>query len=235
MSPTILPALLAADSIPFIDAIALPLTVGVLAVTAAEVLRAHEASESQLSSRDTAKPSVDCAEAIPCFETPKGQSTKDMAQQLKDQQDTINDQSPEEMQKRLDEADSRRQTTGSYRPEGDANARENARSNYQTDRQAELESQFQEEGLTPEEAAKEAATQTAKEMAGMDATHALDAIAGGAQGDSLTMANRSINRSIGAQWKSRVKALKKAVKQALKRGDKHMDVKLEPCEDEPES
>lgn len=235
MSEAVIPALLAADSIPFVDAIAIPLTVGVLALTAAEALHAHHASGSELSDQPAVKPAVDCTEAIPCFETPKGQSTKEMARQLKDQQDTINEQSPEQMQKRLDDAKARKKATGSYRPEGDSDARARARENFQIKTQDSLERKFQLQGLSPKEAAKQAAIQTAQEMAGLDATHALDAIAGGAKRDPLTLANRSINRSIGAQWKSRIKALKKAVKDALERGDKHMDVKLEPCEEEPTS
>ncbi|MGC9272064.1 polymorphic toxin type 15 domain-containing protein [Acidiphilium sp.] len=137
--------------------------------------------------------------------------------------------------KALDDAKARKKATGSYRPKGDSDARATARENFQTNTQDYFKRKYQLQGLSPEEAEKQAAIQTAQEMAGLDATHALDAIAGGAKGDPLTLANRSINRSIGAQWKSRIKALKKAVKDALERGDKHMDVKLEPCEEEPTS
>lgn len=239
MSTTLVGALLAADAIPVIDAITLPLTgiaIGVgLGLTAEEVLRAHQASHEKLSDQPAAKPCVDCAEAIPCFETPEGQSPKEMGRQLKEQQDKINEQTPEDMQKRLDEADARKQSTGTYRPEGDAAARVKAREEFQDNRISELREKYREAGLTRREAAEKAAAQTAQDMAGMDATHELDSIVGGAAGDNLTLANRSINRSIGSQWKSRIKALKKAVKQAIQRGDKKMDVQLEPCEEEPTS
>ena len=72
-------------------------------------------------------------------------------------------------------------------------------------------------------------------MAGKDATHSLDSIAGGNEDDEIDLGDRSVNRSIGAQWKSRVKALKEAVTKAEKRGAKKMNVKLEPCEESPTS
>jgi hypothetical protein len=231
----VLTALAVADAIPGIDIIALTLTAGVLAVSAAQVWEAHQKSTAQLSDHDASKPCVDCEADIPCFTTPEGQSTKEMKDQLKGQQDTINNQSPDEMQQRLDEADARKKTTKSYRPEGDATARADARSKFFNDRTAELKKQFAVQDIGPEEAAQKANDQAAHEMKNLDATHGLDAIAGGAKSDGLTMANKSVNRSIGAQWKSRIKALKDAVKRAKAKGDKKMDVKLEPCDDGPTS
>jgi hypothetical protein len=64
----------------------------------------------------------------------------------------------------------------------------------------------------------------------MDATHALDSIAGGNEDDDLRMGDSKANRSIGSQWKTRVQALKNAVKNAKAAGKGKMDVKLQPCE-----
>ncbi|MCW8308657.1 polymorphic toxin type 15 domain-containing protein [Acidiphilium sp. PA] len=230
MSGAALGALGAADAIPGIDAIAIPLTVGLLAVTAVAALHAHQTSQSGLSDQAPAVPCPSCADELPCFNTPDGADPAEMKRQLKEQQDKINEQSPEEMQKRLDEADGRKAETGSYRPEGDAKARDGARTDFQDERQSELQRAFRAQGYSGAEAARMAADQTTQEMSTQDATHELDSIVGGNEYDKLSLGGRTVNRSIGSQWKSRVKALKQAVKRAKERGQKKMNVKLEPCE-----
>jgi hypothetical protein len=192
---------------------------------------ANEKADTQLKDSDAAEPCVECADAVPCFNTPAGQSEAEMKKQLQDQQDLINSQTPQEMQDRLDAADQRKKDTGSYRPEGDAADREQTRNDFQQKRSDELAKEYEGQGYDPEEAEQKAQTQTAQEMKQLDATHALDSIAGGGKDDPMSMGNKSINRSIGSQWKSRVQALKDAVKKALQRGDENMNIKLKPCED----
>jgi hypothetical protein len=231
MSGAALAALAAADAIPGIDAIAIPLTIGVLAVTAVAALHAHQSSQSGLSDQAPAVPCPSCADELPCFNTPKGADPAEMKRQLKEQEDKINDQSPEEMQKRLDEADARKAEKRSYRPKGDAGARQQVRNQFSNTRQQELRENYEAKGYDTETAIQAAADQTKRELAGMDATHGLDSIAGGKKGDKMGLGDKSINRSIGAQWKSRVKALKDAVKKTKERSAKKMNVKLEPCEE----
>jgi hypothetical protein len=149
---------------------------------------------------------------------------------LKEQQDKINEQSPEDMQKRLDEADARKAETGSYRPEGDAKARNDARDSFRTKRQSTLEDEFLKNGDSIDDAMRKAEEQTAQEIPAKDATHELDSIVGGNENDDLSLGDRAVNRSVGSQWKSRVKDLKQAVRRAKKRGQEKMNVKLEPCE-----
>jgi Novel toxin 15 len=66
-------------------------------------------------------------------------------------------------------------------------------------------------------------------MAKLDATHALDLVAGG-DPDTLGMGDRSINRSIGSQWKDRKQKLLDHADEAKKKGKKN-NVKLEICGD----
>ncbi|WP_026440727.1 polymorphic toxin type 15 domain-containing protein, partial [Acidocella facilis] len=117
------------------------------------------------------------------------------------------------------------------RPEGDATKRAQTRKNFKLRRSGTLAAQYESQGRTPEEAEQMANADTAQEMKDLDATHALDSIAGGGEDDPMGMGNKSINRSIGSQWKTRVQALKDAVKKALQRGDEKMNIRLEPCED----
>lgn len=230
MSGAALGALGAADLIPGIDAIAIPLTIGLLAVTAVATWHAHHASETTLSDQAPATPCASCADEIPCFNTPEGADPAEMKRQLKEQQDKINEQSPEDMQKRLDEADARKNQTGSYRPEGDSSARAKARDDFRAGREDALRRKYRQLGYDSETAQSRAEAETADKMKSLDATHELDAIAGGAEEDSVTLADKSVNRSIGSQWKSRMRALKDAVTRAKAKGEKKMNVKLDPCE-----
>ncbi|WP_026439404.1 polymorphic toxin type 15 domain-containing protein [Acidocella facilis] len=174
---------------------------------------------------------MECGDALPCFNTPAGQSEAETKKQLQEQQDLINSQTPQQMQDRLDAAGQRKADTGSARPEGDATKRDNTRKNYKMERSTDLADQYESQGYDPEQAEQMANAQTAQEMKNLDATHALDSIAGGGEDDPMGMGNSSVNRSIGAQWKTRVQALKDAVKKALQRGDEKMNIRLEPCED----
>jgi len=230
MSGAALAALAAADAIPGIDAITIPLTIGLLAVTAVAALHAHQSSQSGLSDQAPAVPCPSCADELPCFNTPEGGDPAEMKRQLKEQQDKINEQSPEDMETRLDEADARKAKTGSYRPEGDAKDRQTARDSFRTKRQSTLEDEYLKNGDSIDDAMRKAEKQTAQEMSAKDATHELDSIVGGNEKDDLSLGDRAVNRSIGSQWKSRVKDLKQAVQRAKKRGQEKMNVKLEPCE-----
>lgn len=244
MSATLGAAFVAAQFVPGLDVAVDAVALGIAGAAAVGVIGAeiyqhagHQAvqantkADEQLKDADASEPCVECGDALPCFNTPAGQSEAEAKKQLQDQQDLINSQTPQQMQDRLDAADKRKADTGSYRPEGDAAKREKTRGKFQKDRAKELAEQFEEQGRNPEEAEQMASTQTIQEMKSLDATHALDSIAGGGERDAMGMGSKSINRSIGSQWKTRVQALKDAVKKALQRGDEKMNIRLEPCED----
>ncbi len=208
----------------------------IVTVVAAKALshaisHANDQADVQLKDADASEPCVECGDALPCFNTPAGQSEAETKKQLQEQQDLINSQTPQQMQDRLDAAGQRKVDAGSYRPEGDAAKRDQARKKYQLQRSTKLAEQYEGQGYNSEEAEQMANAQTEQEMKGLDATHALDSIAGGGEDDPITMGNSSVNRSIGSQWKTRVQALKDAVKKALQRGDEKMNIRLEPCED----
>ncbi|WP_051622446.1 polymorphic toxin type 15 domain-containing protein [Acidocella facilis] len=192
---------------------------------------ANEKADEQLKDSDASEPCLECGDALPCFNTPAGQSEAETKKQLQEQQDLINSQTPQQMQDRLDAASQRKADTGSYRPEGDAAKRAETREDFQQKRSTELRRQYKEQGYGAREAKQMAEAQTAEEMKQLDATHALDSIAGGGEDDPMGMGNSSVNRSLGSQWKSRVQTLKDAVKKALQRGDEKMNIRLEPCED----
>jgi hypothetical protein len=110
------------------------------------------------------------------------------------------------------------------RPPNDARLRQQTRERYQRQRLIDLEEQY---AGQPGGAAR-AAREVAQEMARLDATHALDLIAGGDPTD-LSMGDRSVNRSIGAQWKGgRRDQLLKHADEAAAQGKKS-NVKLEVC------
>lgn len=219
----------AGDAIPGFNEILIPVTIGVLAgILAEQMIQAHQQAQA-LKPTDQAQPCVECGE-IPCFNVPDGGDPAEMASQLKDQEDLINSLSPDEMQQRLDEAAARKAKTGSYRSEGDSDARQKARNSYQDEQTEKLIEQNKAAGMDPEKAETEAQKQVAKDMTGKDATHALDSIVGAKKGDPIGMGDSSTNRSIGSQWKTRLQALKNAVAKAKAASKKKMDIKLEICD-----
>ncbi len=200
------------------------------AVTSQSVGHADTQADTQLKQGDQATPCIDCGE-MPCFEPPEGGDRDEMARQLKDQQDLINSQTPDQMQQRLDAAQARKDATGSYRPPGDAADRASTRSSYQSDQTSARAQELEAGGMGPEQAQSQASSEVSSQMKGLDATHELDSIAGGSESDVMGMGDKSTNRSIGSQWKSRRGDLEQAVKSAKEKGQEKMDVKLEVCDE----
>ncbi|MBB2682457.1 polymorphic toxin type 15 domain-containing protein (plasmid) [Rhizobium sophoriradicis] len=183
---------------------------------------ANEAAETETKEQEAAKPCVDCGE-IDCFNPPEG-STPDQInefrRQLKEQQDTINGMDPGQLVQNIDRF-------AKYgRPDGDAAGRKLTRDTYRTQRTRELERQYLKEGKN--NFRELAASDVAKEMANLAATHTLDLVAGG-DGSISGMGNKTINSSLGAQWKGRRAAqLRQHAENAAKQGKK-MNVTLEEC------
>jgi len=183
---------------------------------------ANEAAETETKEQEAAKPCVDCGE-IDCFNPPEGstpEQVEEFKRQLKEQQDTINGMDPGQLVQNIDRF-------AKYgRPAGDAAGRKLTRDTYQTERTRELERQYLREGKNNYR--ELAASDVAKEMANLAATHTLDLVAGG-DGSISGMGNKTINSSLGAQWKGRRAAqLRQHADNAAKQGKK-MNVKLEEC------
>ncbi|MDE8653720.1 polymorphic toxin type 15 domain-containing protein [Novosphingobium album (ex Liu et al. 2023)] len=210
------------------------LGVGLLLAKAVE--NANSDAGTSLGEGTQTKACADCGDGPDCFEPPDGADPEEFAKQLKEQQDAINELSPDELLKRLADGDARKAATGSYRGAGDAAARAAARdaagrSAADAARKQALASgkSLGEANAIAEQAAKGA-------LAGKDATHALDWVAGG-DGAISGVGDRSINRSIGSQWKStksgsqlsRREQLRKAAEKAKSQGKSKMDVDMENC------
>jgi Novel toxin 15 len=74
-----------------------------------------------------------------------------------------------------------------------------------------------------------AAEQATRELRNLNATHALDLVAGG-DGSISGLGDASINKSIGAQWRgTRAAQLRRAAEEARKKGKDKMDVELKEC------
>ena len=201
-----MPGLGASEAIPGWDVIATVGIAGILVYMAVQGLTSHSVNQADqqtdqgLKEGDQAEPCIECGE-MPCFEPPEGGDRDEMARQLQEQQDLINSQSPDEMQQRLDAAQARKDTTGSYRPDGDSAARSQTRGTYQQTQTDEQAAELEAQGMSPAEAQAQASSNVAGQMKSLDATHQLDSIVGGNEADALGMGDRSINRSLGSQWK----------------------------------
>ncbi|MCK9541315.1 MAG: polymorphic toxin type 15 domain-containing protein [Novosphingobium sp.] len=210
------------------------LGVGLLLAKAVE--NASSDADEALGEGTQTKACADCGDGPDCFEPPKGSDPDEFAQQLKEQQDAINKLSPDELLKRLADGDARKMATGSYRGAGDAAARSAARDAAARQAGDAARKQALASGKSLGEANALADQAARGALAGKDATHALDWIAGG-DGEISGMGDRSINRSIGSQWKSagdgsqlsRREQLRKAAEKAKAQGKSKMDVDLEKC------
>ncbi len=69
-------------------------------------------------------------------------------------------------------------------------------------------------------------------MLGLDATHALDIVAGGDPYDISGLQNRTVNRSMGSQWmkEGRLDDLDKAIDDALGPPKKKMNFEMNMCD-----
>ena len=206
---------------------------GILTIGGAYLLgkwigHANEQADDKLKDSARDQPCAECGE-VGCFNTPEGGDPAETERQLKDQQDTINSKSPDEILDRMNEFDK------SGRPPDQADraaAREQARqaASQKAEKQALAAGKSSAEAGAAGQAAADAA------VAGKDATHSLDWVAGG-DGKMAGMGDSKTNRSVGSQWNqkapgsssTRREDLRNAAKTAKKAGKEKMDVKLEEC------
>ncbi len=203
------------------------LGVTVVAVGAYVVLNANSSAESEHSS---SKPGavVECpdkAEEVPCFNPPANGDVNEFDRQLKEQEDGINDMSPDEIL----------QNMAKYKPgvrsAEDVAARREARAAAENEKLNELLEKYADQPNGDELAEKE----TEEFMKSVDATHGPDSIVGG--NEVTGVGGRSQNRSIGSQWaknaegdtKTRAARVKEAAERAKKAGKNKMNVKLKRC------
>lgn len=185
---------------------------------------ANEDAETETKDEEAEKACAECSE-IKCFTPPDGADPEEFARQLKEQQDAINNMSPDELLGNMD----RYAQFG--RPAADAAARQAARSKWITDRTRVLTDQYRAGGMGPAAAAARAASEAASEASGLNATHTPDLVAGG-DGTISGLGDASVNKSIGSQWgHGRADQLRSAAEDAKAKGKDKMDVKLEVCPD----
>jgi hypothetical protein len=212
------------------------LGIGILAVKAVE--NATSDADANLSDSSTTQACADCGDGPDCFEPPDGANPGETGRQLQEQEDAINKLSPEEMLDRLAKGDARKAADGTFRAEGDAAARAAARDAASAKASDAAYKQAINSGksLGEAEAAGDAAGKAA--VAGKDATHTLDWVAGG-DGEISGVGDSKVNRSLGSQWGkrrgnsnsqlTRREQLRKAAEKAKARGKEKMDVDLKEC------
>jgi len=194
------------------------------AYIASQMEQANEDVEKKTTAEDAATPCLNCGE-IECFTPPEGANQKEFNDQLKRQQDTINNMKPDDLLNNMQ----RYQEIG--RGAGDAKARKQVREDWLRDRTAELRDRYVQEKMSRSRAEAKAKDVAAREAKTLDAVHDLDGIAGGGE-SGIQMGDRSANRSIGPQWKGKkVAQLKKHAEEAQKQGKK-MNVELKNCNEE---
>jgi hypothetical protein len=194
------------------------LPTGNVASAQAKVQKAIDDVSASVEAREKAKAQdnvrVTKAKEIPCFNRNPKHDKKEFDRQLKEQEDELNNTSPDDYLDRK-----------ANPPDRVPEAQQAARDDYVARRTEELAG----EGTF----GAEAQAQIAQEMKGLDATHALDIIARGDPNKISGLADRGVNRSIGPQWTKggRLEALDQAAEEAKARGDKKLKVKLRNCED----
>lgn len=201
---------------------------GIGIYAAQKISEANSQADSELKDTPQDEVCADCGE-VGCFNTPEGGDPDEMDRQLKEQQDAINKKSPDEILDRLNK----------FAEEGrpnDSAERNAARAQARNDAAKEAYTQARAAGKSRAEA--EAAAQQAGDaaLAGKDATHELDWVAGG-DGKLSGLGDSKTNRSIGSQWThktpgsstTRVEDLRNAAEAAKKAGKKTMDVELKRC------
>lgn len=188
---------------------------------------ANDDAAEETREEDQATTCKDCGD-IDCFTPPEGADPEEFARQLKEQQDAINDMSPDEILNNMD-----RFSSGAGRGAGDAAARRQARDQYRDRRVEEVTRENRAAGMSRGDARTAAEASVAEEMSSLAATHVLDMIAGG-DGTISGLGDARVNSSIGSQWRhGRADQLRQNAENAKKAGAEKMDVELEICpEDE---
>ena len=165
---------------------------------------------------------------VPCFNPPPDADKEEYARQLKEQQDALNDMSPDEYlgrRARFNDAETKRSQKAQRQK-----AQREKRREYQKDKTAEYYNDNIAKDMTAGDARTDAMKRVADEMRELDATHALDMVAGGDPEDISGLGDRSINRSIGSQWKDRVGKLDEIAEKAKREGKEKLDVELKLCD-----
>jgi len=146
-----------------------------------------------------------------------------MSAQIREQQNRINSMDPEELKQRRDMVKAlqgQNKGLGSLRNGASQNA---ARNKFEKDEISRL---------SPSLGLEEAEKKVIEIMAGLDATHALDIVAGGDPYNISGLQNRSVNRSMGSQWmqKGRLDDLDKAIADALGPLKRKMNFEMKLCD-----
>ncbi|WP_116084339.1 polymorphic toxin type 15 domain-containing protein [Tropicimonas sp. IMCC34011] len=188
---------------------------------------ANEDAE-EMSDEDASTSCAECGE-IDCFTPPDGADPEEFRRQLKEQQDAINEMSPDEILGNME------RYANEGRGAGDAAARRAARDAYRTRETRNRTTELRRQGLSRPDAEAQAGQEVAEAMRSLDALHAPDGIAGG-DGTISGLGNRSVNRSIGGQWKNgRADQLKDIAEQSQREGMEKMDVELDICPEDGEA
>jgi hypothetical protein len=183
-------------------------------------------------------------DGVECFTTPGNGTVAELRRQLDEQAAVINSLSPDEMLLALQLADQRRAANIAagnkklgYRSTTDHKEREAFRDQLKRAEVRRIARPLIAEGMPQGQATIEATAKVELEFAKLDATHALDWVAGG-DGTISGMGNGSVNKSIGNQWTRslmkggvpRREQLRAEAVRAQNAGDMRMQVTLEPCE-----
>lgn len=196
------------------------------AAAIANAMEGAEESVEELSDQDAAAACAECQE-IDCFKVPEGVDPDEFAKQLKDQQDALNQMSPDEVLRNMDAY------AAAGRPAGEAVARAAERAAYRARRIREVADELVAGGMGRRAAEIQAGLDVGREMRNLDALHNPDLSAGGA-GTIGGLGNRSINRSIGSQWgQGRADQLRRAAEAQKRAGKATMEeVELKICPEE---
>lgn len=155
------------------------------------------------------------ATEIDCFEVPPGTDREEFERQLKEQQDAINNTD-------IDTLQARRAAFQRGEATRDRAAQREARRQWIADRTRQLRASGKSRAAAERQASQEAQS--------LDATHALDMVAGGLGSAISGLGNARINRSIGAQWRGRrVAQLDKALAEQKAQGRAKPQITLEAC------
>jgi hypothetical protein len=156
---------------------------------------------------------------IPCFNQPPNTTRQDFLDQLQEQENAINNTNISELMERRAAV----QAAGGTGALRDTAAQRAARDQWLSRRQDEILSSNPSLSLLDVERMARA------EASRLDATHALDIIAGGDPSAISGLQDRSVNRSLGSQWRTRVDTLDTALADQARRGGMKANIRLRPC------
>lgn len=215
------------------------------AKAAKEAREAREAEEAREGAQGPRKPKKDVTvkgreHKVPCFhpfdkkkfmrmsKDEQRAYLKEMAAQLKRQQDAINNLSANEYKAARDAF------AAANRNPAAATAQTDFRDRVAGDIKESIMASLRKKGMGATKAKAEAATRTEEVMSELAALHDPDMVAGGwMHPEPKGMGRADVNSSIGASWNQngRVAGMDREAEKAIVggRGDRKMNVKLEPC------